>query len=245
MDDSGRRRCRPSAAYTGDHRLQPLAQTLSDLARSLQNQNDLSGTLDGIVHTAVRTVPGARHAGITAVRDRRRLYTPAATDDLVHAIDQVQYETGEGPCVDAVRAERALRLADLAEDRRWPDFSRYALTLDVRSILSLQLTVGGGILGVLNLYSPEAGAFTDESEYVGLLFASHAAVALAGARRQRDLELAVAMRDLIGQAKGILMERHRITADEAFVLLTRASQRTNAKVSAVAQHLTETGELPR
>ena len=111
-------------------------------------------------------------------------------------------------------------------------------------MLSFQLYVERDNLGALNLYSADACAFDDESEHVGLLFAAHAAVAMAGARRQEQLTHAVTVRDLIGQAKGILMERYKITADQAFQVLARASQQTNRRLADVADELTQTGSVP-
>jgi len=112
-------------------------------------------------------------------------------------------------------------------------------------MLAVQLYVHGDELGALNLVSTEAEAFGEESERIALLFAAHAAVAMAGARKEEDLTAAVSTRDLIGQAKGILMERHRLTADQAFALLVRASQRTNTKLTDIARNLADTGSLPR
>ena len=234
----------PSSSYTGHTITDELAQTLSDLARSLQSEDSLEDTLDAIVSAAVDTVPGAQHAAITAVQARREVHTPAATDDLVREVDRAQYETGQGPCLDAVYEQQTVRLSDMAGEDRWPEFSRRALDLGIRSMLSFQLYVVEDNLGALNLYSGDVDAFDDESENVGLLFASHAAVAMAGIRKDHDLAVAISMRDMIGQAKGILMERHRITADQAFALLVRASQRTNVKVAEIARRLAATGELP-
>jgi ANTAR domain/GAF domain len=237
-------RGQPSTKYNGQAPHE-IAQTLSELARSLENENSLQETLNGIVAAAVHTVPGAQYAGITAVQGRRNVSTAAATDELARNVDQAQYETGQGPCLDAAYQHQTIRLSDMASENRWPEFTARASAMGIRSMLSIQLYVVGDDLGALTLYSGETDAFGDESEDVGLLFASHAAVAMAGARREQDLSNAISMRDLIGQAKGILMERHKITADEAFVLLARASQRMNTKLTAIAQILTTTGELPR
>jgi hypothetical protein len=117
------------------------------------------------------------------------------------------------------------------------------LELGVRSVLSFQLYVHLDDLGALNLYSAQVDAFDDESENVGLLFAAHAAIAMAGSQKEHDLSLAVSARDVIGQAKGILMERHKITGDQAFRLLAQVSQRSNTKLGEVARYLVETGEL--
>ena len=238
------RRGQPSTSYTGQAPHE-VAQTLSDLARSLENETSPEATLGAIVAAAVHTVPGVQCAGITAVQGRRKVTTPAATDELVREVDAAQYQTGQGPCLDAAYEHHTVRLSDMAREDRWPQFTARALAMGIRSMLSIQLYVVGNNLGALNLYSADTDAFGDESEEVGLLFAAHAAVAMVGARRQQDYGKAISMRDLIGQAKGILMERHRVTADQAFVLLARTSQRTNTKLTEVAHILTESGELPR
>ena len=111
-------------------------------------------------------------------------------------------------------------------------------------MLSFQLYVERGNLGALNLYSRTAHAFDDESERVGLLFASHAGIALAGAKTEAQLREGMDSRDLIGQAKGILMERYNISAVQAFGLLTRTSADNNIKLRALAEQLADTGMLP-
>jgi GAF domain-containing protein len=121
--------------------------------------------------------------------------------------------------------------------------TRRAVEYGIGSMLSLQLYVSGDNLGALNLHSTAPDAFNAESEHVGLLLAAHAAVAMASAQREEHLLRAMETRDLIGQAKGILMERHKITANQAFSLLIRASQNTNNKLRDVANHLTVTGEI--
>jgi AmiR/NasT family two-component response regulator len=111
-------------------------------------------------------------------------------------------------------------------------------------MISFRLFVTDNDLGALNLYSSQPHAFDEDAEHVGLLFATHAAVALAAALQQEHLTQAIHGRDLIGQAKGILMERHKLTADQAFTVLVRTSQRSNTKLRDLAEHLANTGELP-
>jgi AmiR/NasT family two-component response regulator len=98
-------------------------------------------------------------------------------------------------------------------------------------------------LGSVSLYAADQAAFALADEYVARLFATQAALALAEARRTGQMRQALANRDVIGQAKGILMERHRITADEAFKMLSAQSQRANRKLADVARRLAETGTL--
>ena len=132
----------------------------------------------------------------------------------------------------------------MASETRWPEFARRASQAGAASMLSIQLYVEGDNLGALNLYGRAPNAFDDESEQVGLLFASHAAVAYAGVRKEAQLANAVASRDLIGQAKGILMERYKISPERAFLVLTRVSQNTNRKLNDIATELVRYGTVP-
>jgi GAF domain-containing protein len=135
-------------------------------------------------------------------------------------------------------------MPDLGVESRWPDFVTRARQLAVGSLLAVQLFVEGDDLAALNMQSPHPHAFTDESEHIARLFAAHAAVALAGAEQRAHLTVALDSRDAIGQAKGILMERHKVTAAQAFDLLVRASSLTNRRLVAVADQLITTGVLP-
>ena len=108
-------------------------------------------------------------------------------------------------------------------------------------MLCLQLFVHRDTLGALDLLAHAESAFTDESEHVGLLLASHAAIAAADAYHFEHVTSALVNRDLIGQAKGILMERFKITSEQAFAVLAKVSQDTNRKLSAVAEDLARTG----
>lgn len=223
---------------TGDD----LATRLSDLARSLHNGDGVQDTLECIVRAAVETVPGARYAGISVIENRRVVRTVAASDDLVRKVDQVEHEVGEGPNLSTLYERRTVRV-DMATDTRWPTFATRAAALGIGGMLTFQLYVERNDLGSLAVFATDVDAFTDESEQVGLLFAAHAAVAMAGAQRVAQLSQALGVRDLIGQAKGILMERHKLTGDQAFIVLVRASQRTNVKLSEIAEHLVRSGEL--
>jgi GAF domain-containing protein len=237
-------RGKPSAEYTGQEAgLNELAEKLAELARSMQEEKGLENTLTAIVHAAANTVPGADEASITAVTGRRAVRTVAASGELARSVDQAQYETGQGPCLSSLYEHETVRLSDLSTEQRWPDFAARAATLGVGSMLTVQLYVDGDDLGALNLHSRHRDAFTDESEQVALMFAAHAAVAFAGAQAQEQMQAAVDSRDLIGQAKGILIERYKISGQEAFRLLVVASQTTNIKLYQVAEYLIRTGEL--
>jgi GAF domain-containing protein len=222
-----------------------LGAVMGAVARSLQERHgDVEATLQAISTAAVVNVHGAQDCDVIYVRARRHVEPRAWTADLPRELDELQGSLGEGPCMDAVWDHRVVRVDDTATEPRWPRFAHEACRRGVGSMLSFQLFVAGDNLGALNMYARSPGAFTQESENVGLLFASHAAVALAGAQHEEHLRAAMDNRDLIGQAKGILMERHRLTADHAFTVLVAVSSHTNRRVIDIAQELTDTGAMP-
>ncbi|SDF73127.1 GAF domain-containing protein [Lentzea fradiae] len=221
-----------------------LATQLTDIARGLRRQRGEQETLDAIVHAAVGSIPGAEHAGIMTITGRKEIKTVATTGELPCEVDQAQLDSGEGPCLTALYLEKIVSVPDVAGDERWRAFGRKAADLKVGSMLSFQLFVDDEDLGALNLYAAGTRAFADESVHVGSLFAGHSAIALAAATEREQLGEAVATRDLIGQAKGILMERHQMDADQAFAVLVRASQYLNLKLRDIAEHLTTTRKLP-
>jgi GAF domain-containing protein len=228
-----------SAGPPGD-----IAQAMSTIARSLEDEQSLDETLHAIVRTAVSTVPGAEHAGVSLIEHRREIHTRASTGELPRRVDKAQYDAGEGPCLTSAWEQTTVRMDDVRTERRWPEFARRVRDLDVGSSVSFQLFVRRDNLGALNLYASRPHAFALAAEEVGLLFASHAAVALAGAQREEQLRFALGTRDAIGTAKGILMERYDIDADAAFRLLVRASQQMNVKLRELAQQVVSTRKEP-
>lgn len=220
-----------------------LAGRLGELARTLQVEEDVQGTLVAMVHAAQELIPGVVEASISVARRRRCIESRAASGELPRRVDRLQEDTGEGPCMDAAYEERIVRVPDFRREDRWPRFAPAALEAGATSMLAFQLYTDGDVLGALNVYGAGFGAFTEESEEIGLLVAAHAAVALAAAQQVDHLHEALATRDLIGQAKGVLMERFKITPHEAFVLLTTASSQTNTKLRDVAEQLATTGVL--
>jgi GAF domain-containing protein len=222
-----------------------LGDVMSRVARQLQAEHgDVEGTLRRIAQAAVETVSGVDECGISYVIGRSKVEPRAWTSELPKDVDTLQDRLQEGPCLDAVWENEVVRVDDVAGDQRWPRFAREAPPLGVGSLLCFQLFVEGDNLGALNLYGRQAGSFDDESQEIGLMFAGHAAVALAGAEHEENLRGGMANRDLIGQAKGILMERHKLTSDQAFAVLVRSSSLTNRKLRDVADELTSTGHLP-
>jgi GAF domain-containing protein len=224
-----------------------LASQFAAVARALAAEETVAATLQRLVEIARVIVPGCHHAGVTVLR-RGRPETPAATDDVSGAVDRVQYETGEGPCLSAILEQPTYRTGDLALETRWPKFSRPAVErTGVHSVLAYRLFTEADTLGALNLYSRELHAFDDEAESIGTVLAAHAALALARAREREQisgLEQAVVSNRSIGMAIGVLMANRRVGQDEAFDLLRRVSQRTNRKVREIADEVVHTGQLP-
>jgi hypothetical protein len=201
--------------------------------------------LEELVRAAVALIPGADDGSLSVVQARAEVSSRHATSDLPQQVDDLQTLTGQGPCLDAAFEEQTVRVPDMTKEERWPEFAAKAAEIGAMSMLSFQLYVERDNLGALNLYSRHANAFTDESEHVGLLFASHAAIAFADAQKVQNLEVALRSRDVIGQAKGILMERFKISGDQAFMMLVTASHNTNRKVNEIAEVLAMTGHLGR
>lgn len=244
MDVPGGGPGEPSAQDTGgsDGR-DELASLFSDFARDVQQQTDPDATLTAIVQAAVELIPGCDEGSISVVLGRRKVTSEAASGELPRVVDALQEEVQQGPCLDAVYEQETVRVPDMASETRWPKFAARAHEAGAAGMLSIQLYVEGDNLGALNLFSRRPGAFDDESEHVGLMFASHAAIAYAAARQQAKMLRTVATRQLIGRAEGILMERHKITGDQAFALLVRASQHSQLKLRDVAERLTHSGDL--
>ena len=222
-----------------------LGSVMSRVARQLQEEHgDTDATLQAITTAAVSVVPHVQDCGISFVIGRTTVEARAWSSELPREVDALQNRLQQGPCLDAVWDELVVRVDDVAGDPRWPAFTVAAAVAGVGSMLCLQLFVQGDQLGAMNLYARESHAFDDESVEFGRMLASHAAIALAGAQREEGLYGRMTHRDAIGQAKGILMERYKVTADEAFGLLVRSSSVTNRKLRDIADDLASTGTLP-
>jgi transcriptional regulator with GAF, ATPase, and Fis domain len=220
------------------------ADAFAEIARALLAEGDVQHTLQKICDLAVETIDGCDHAGISFLKGRK-VDTPAASDDVPRKVDAIQYEVAEGPCLDAIRDNHVFETGDLGHERRWPHFATRAQEeTGITSMLCFRLFVAGDTLGALNLYSKANDAFGEESRTVGLVFASHAAVALSNAMHGEQMEEALQSRDLIGQAKGMLMAREGVSAEQAFDMLRRASQRLNVKLRDVAQSMVDGSPSP-
>ena len=201
---------------------------------------DFGSALREINENTVASVPGAQYAGVTIVDSGGLVSTLASTHPYPQRLDDIQREVNQGPCLSAAWNQHLIHIDDLASESRWPNYRDAALqSTPVRSIVSFQLFGDGKSIAALNLYAEPAHAFGDESIELGLVFAAHTTVAWNTMRRHEQFRSALASRDLIGQAKGILMERFAIDAVTAFELLRRLSQESNVKLVDVAERLVQ------
>lgn len=227
------------------HHGDTLSRSLDALAGFVAGDRTLQDTLQCVSELSLQAVESADLTGITLL-DGERPTTAVFTDPTSPEIDSVQYATGTGLCLDASRQQQAHRIDSTSDEERWVEFCRAAAAKDVNSVLSLPLSVNGRGMGALNFYAQAEGAFSDDDEEVAGLFARQASVALAnssaywGATALVDqLKEALTSRAVIDQAKGIIMGLQGCTADDAFDVLRRASQRENKKVRDIAHSIVE------
>jgi ANTAR domain/GAF domain len=230
-----------------------LAIAFAEIARHLYEADDLDEILTRIAETALTAISGCDSSSVTLKGEEGTYDTAAATSETAIAVDRLQYAAEEGPCLDAV--EEALVYSSSLPDPRWPKLGSSPAESGVRSIASYRLAastvlVDAPLAGSLNTYAGVVNAFDEEAREIGVILAAHASLAIrATSEREsfqglaRQLYEAVSSRDVIGQAKGILMERLRITPEEAFDVLRRSSQALNVKLREVARQLSETGEM--
>jgi len=209
-----------------------------------QGAIDVDSVLDELIASAATSVPGARHAAITVADRDGTVHTASSTGRCLELLDKIQQAHREGPCLYAPWEQRVILMDDVALDERWPAFSRDAVEqTPIRSIMSFQLFTEHQTMAALNLYAEQPGVFDDDAVELGLIFATHTALAWKLVRREEQFRSALASRDLIGQAKGIVMERFKIDSVQAFELLKRLSQNSNTPVAAVARRLIESEPL--
>jgi GAF domain-containing protein len=230
-------------------RPEDVAIVLTELSALLVDGESLDERLRRVLELATRTIPACDAAGITLVTGERPR-TAAYTNDRTLAIDRAQYDIGGGPCLDAIRRRTVVRV-DVAEaDQRWPAFAKAARAEGICSFLAAVLLVHTEPLGALNLYSDKPAGFDALDEAFVSVFCSQAAASVANSLRfteistlARQLEEALESRAVIEQAKGVLMARERVDADEAFDRLRHQSQHRNVKLREVAHDVVASTRL--
>ena len=228
---------------------------LHDLGRHFDELSELLMSAEAgppdpqrVVRFAARAVPHTQHCGLTLVTGSRRPVTVASTGAVSRRVDDIQYETGEGPCLEAIEGHDVTRVADLATDGQWPRFARRCVVeTSVRSMFGLRLFLSSDDRAALNFYAERPGALQELDVAVGAMFAPFAALAVQSALRAREvdhLQTALESSRQIGVAIGILMARQLVTREEAFGQLVAASQHLNRKLRDLAVEVEQTGALP-
>lgn len=219
------------------------AEVLGELARIVLAEVTLTSVLSKVVELTKRVISAADEVSLTLVR-KGRAETAAYTGEMAMQADERQYGMDAGPCLDASRGGEVLHVPDMRTEDRWPQYAPQAVSAGVLSSLSIPLPIQEDLIGALNIYARSANAFDDRDIEAGKAFAAYAAIAVGNAdtfastaETAEQLRTAMASRATIEQAKGILMAQGGLTADAAFALLVRASQRENRKLRDLAGDL--------
>lgn len=225
-----------------------LIASFSETAQALFSAGSPTETLRAVVDLAVQTIDGCDFASIFVLGGDSSANS-VGTDSVAAGVDVAQHRAGEGPGVDAITKGGAPYAGDLSDDPRWKTFGPDAAALGVRSAVALRLSDDPTRGAALSLYARYPQAFGALDRAKAVILAAMAGLALSAAEAHEDevrntVQAALATREMIGQAQGILMERERISADQAYDILRRASQHLNTKIRDVARTLIDTGKSP-
>ena len=218
------------------------AGVFRSLAEIVYASDDFEAVYTAIVNAAPRLVNGCDHASLM-LRGNDRFLTAAASDDIAHTIDTYERELNEGPCLDAIVDASVYHDADLNDGSPWPRLAERVLsTTPVRGMAGFRLLVGDHKSGALNLFSDTPGALDDTSVDQGIVLASFVTVALLAAHERKaaqTLRSGLASNREIGKAVGLMMAFHKISDEDAFAMLRKASQDMNIKLAEVARQVVD------
>jgi ANTAR domain/GAF domain len=217
---------------------------LTGAVKDIAAAPDVHTMVDRITAAARTVVPGCRTSALLLRRARDRAEVASSSDPGTRSVTDLQRSVHEGPAVDALRGG-VIRTASMAADPRWPRLGAHRGESELTSALAVPLVGPRGPFGALVCYSPELGAFDADAEMLAASLAAHAAPLFAARELEGNLRAGMETRERIGQAVGVLMERHRLTSQQAFDLLVYVSQRTHRKLRDIANWVTETGEDPQ
>jgi hypothetical protein len=210
---------------------------MAELARTVAPPRGVEEVLLETTTAAVELIPGADTAGILLVGKGGKFESHAGTTALPHELDELQHTLQEGPCLGAAVDATVLRTDDFREESRWPAYSAAVVKIGVLSGLSLRLYTAERTAGALNLFGYEPTVWDSEAITIGTVLAAHAASAIMASKQGEELKSALATRDRIGQAKGIVMERFGVDDVAAFDMLRRLSQESNTPLVTVAERV--------
>jgi GAF domain-containing protein len=221
-----------------------LRHVMTELTERFAHPTEIDVTLHSVTASSVDLIDGVECADILLISGADLFTSVAATAQLAIDIDDLQQRFREGPCLDAAVGNSMVVCNDLRDDPRWPRFAEAAVAAGVHSLMSFQLYTNAH-MGALNLFGLKPDAFTPEIEAVGAMLATHAATALIADDVRLQFQSALASRDIIGQAKGMIMERFDVDAVRAFELLTKLSQNSNTRLATVAEEIVSRGREPK
>jgi GAF domain-containing protein len=217
-----------------------LATRMADLARSFAGPQKVKEVLGSVTTAAVELIPNADTAGVLLLAKGGKFESLEGTSQLIYKLDELQEQHGAGPCIDAAVDQLIVRVDDFQTDPRWPGYNEAVAATGMRSSLSFKLYTGSRTAGALNIFSSQPHAFDQDAEAIGSVLAAHAAAALIASRHGEQLQSALNTRDVIGQAKGIIMERYNVDGIRAFEMLRQLSQSMNTRLADIAQRVVDT-----
>ena len=213
------------------------------LAKVTLRDRPLDQVLQEVTDIAHDALAAAEATSITLLR-REKAFTAAYSGQLALDADELQYERGYGPCMDAGRTALVLAVDDIRDETRWPSYADAVVRKGVLSSLSAPLPYQAATIGALNVYSGAAHAFGADDVHVAEEIADFVAVAVNNAdahteavQQAADMRRAMESRAVIDMAKGVLIARHHCSPDEAFAILSRTSQNHNRKLRDLAEAL--------
>jgi transcriptional regulator with GAF, ATPase, and Fis domain len=216
-----------------DSRDGTIQSTIAELVSALVRGAGIEEMLTKLTSASVALVPGAEFAKISLI-ENGHLHSIAATSELAAVLDGAQQAAGHGPCLDAVNAQTPIRSSDLGTDVRWPRFAVTATSAGVHTVLSCPMDMPGATGAALSLFGSQPGAMGIRADAAAAMLAHHAAIVLFTAEHERQFKAALATRDVIGQAKGMIIERFGVDSARAFAMLKKMSQQTNTPVRQLA-----------
>jgi GAF domain-containing protein len=223
-----------------------LSAALHQMAGLVLSRETVDSALELVTRLAATASGGTMGAGVTVVDEHGRR-SRAATNNAVQRADASQHDLGEGPCLTAWRTGELVRVDDTVKDDRWPRWTEAVQPLGVRSVLSAPLVVAGESIGAMKVYCQRPSNYGPHEEQVMRLLADQAAILLANSqslrearRLSRQLTEALAARDTIAQAVGVLLVQGAAGPQEAFGTLAASARQAHRPTEEVARALIAT-----